>query len=35
MLYIIIIIISKIPGILLVNYYFIEISHTIYMGMEN
>lgn len=24
-----------VPGILLVHYYFIEISHTIYMGMEN
>ena len=24
-----------VPGILLVHYYFIEISHTIYMGMKN
>ena len=26
---------NLVPGILLVHYYFIEISHTIYMGMEN
>ena len=24
-----------VPGILLVHYYFIEISHTIYMAVEN
>ena len=27
--------VQKIPGIYLVHYYFIEISRTIYMGMEN